>query len=43
MKGTCLDIIFIISPFLRQETADDGLIESIMIDVIILPNRIGRN
>ena len=43
MKGTCLDTIFVVSPFFIQEAIDDILIQPIMIDVIILPHGIGRN
>ena len=43
MKATCLDIIFVVPPFLSQEASDDVGIKSIMIDVFVLPHCIGRN
>ena len=44
MTATCLNIIFVaITPFFREETTNNFLIESIVSNVVPLPHCIGRD
>ena len=43
ITATCLNIIFVVSPYSREEVTDDGRVKSIMINVIKLPLCIGSN
>ena len=44
MTATCLDIVSVaFSPFFREEATNDLLIESILVNIIVLPHCIGRD